>query len=221
MNRLRFVSAVAPALVSLCAGGTSASEAAALIFEGHGAYFSHRLQITPPLDPQVFVADASVSVGGIGLENIEHVAGLRALRLDERNVQLFSAEGAGLGFTSTKWLEGSGGGSIVDLDDGTQRVTVEFEQLIVFGVYSLFKQMTGASGSLFVPVDGRGRTNSFKADAAGRARLTVISPQPIKPDGTILLTYHSDGKAHGLDRGSIGLRAHDHLIAPIRSAGAA
>ena len=181
------------------------------------------MQIEPPVDPQVFVADRTVAVGGIGLENIEHVAGLRALRLDQRGAPLFSAEGAHLGFTSTKWVAARGTGTIVDLDDGAQKVNLEFSDLLAFGVYSVFKQMRGASGSVYVPLDGSAKTNSFKADALGSVALSISSPQPLNPKGALLVVYHSDGKAHGLDRGAVGIVAHDHLIAPLRdrSAGAA
>src|SRR5579872_2775447 len=172
MNRFGFLSvlAAAPATSQRLRAAAAGTE---IVFQLHGAYYSKQMQIEPPVDPQVFVADRTVAVGGIGLENIEHVAGLRSLQLDQRGAPLFSAEGAHLGFTSTKWVAARGTGTIVDLDDGAQKVNLEFSDLLAFGVYSVFKQMRGASGSVYVPLDGMAKTNSFKADALGNAALSI------------------------------------------------
>lgn len=219
MNRLGFLSFTA----SLAAGPrlVTAPAGAMLTFQLHGMYYSRQMQIEPPVDPQVFVADRTVAVGGIGLDNIEHVAGLRALQLSERNAPLFSAEGKHLGFTSSKWVAAQGSGVIAGLDGGRQDVILRFSDLLAFGVYSVFKRMRGASGRVYVPLDGTAKTNSFKASAAGTAALSIVSPQPMAVDSAILLVYHSDGKAHGLDRGTVGIVSHDHLIAPLdlKSAG--
>jgi hypothetical protein len=215
MNRLGFLSstaslAVVPRFLTRRAG-------AMLTFQLHGAYFSRQLQIDPPLDPEVFVADPTVAVGGIGLDNIEHVAGLRALTLSQPNAPLFSAQGVHLGFTSSKWVRARGQGMIAALDDGREDVILQFSDLLAFGVYSVFKLMHGASGRVYVPLDGTAKANSFKAGAFGKATLSIVSPQPIQPDAAILLVYHSDGKPHGLDRGRVGVVAHDHLIAPLKN----
>jgi hypothetical protein len=184
-----------------------------LQFELYAGYFSTRLQIVPAVDPQVFVSDPSVLVGGIGLQSIEHVAGLRALKLDDPDLPLLTAEGVRMGFTSKRWIGASGTGSAANLGDGAQRLTLAFENLVVFGSYTLFKHVVGASGVALVPLDGTGRESAFTADAAGAAKLEIHTPQALDPNGAITLVYNSDGKAHRDAPGPIGLTAHDHLIA--------
>ena len=186
-----------------------------LHFELYASYYSTRLQIVPAVDPQVFVSDPSVLVGGIGLQNIEHVAGLRALKLEDPDSPLYTAEGVRMGFTSKRWIAASGTGSIVDLGEGARRIVLSFENLVVFGTYSLFKHVVGASGLALVPLDGTGRTSAFTADASGSAKLEVRSPQPLAAHGAITLVYNSDGKPHRDSPGPIGLKAHDHLIATL------
>jgi len=184
-----------------------------LRFELYASYYSNRLQIVPAVDPQVFVSDPSVLVGGIGLQNIEHIAGLRALKLEDPDLPLYTADGVGMGVSSKRWIGASGAGSIADLGDGAQRITLAFENLVVFGTYSLFKHVVGASGVALVPLDGTGRTSAFTADALGSAKLELRSPQVIDLHGAITLVYNSDGKSHRDTPGPIGLTAHDHLIA--------
>lgn len=186
-------------------------------FELYASYFSRRLQITPAIDPQVFVSDPSVLVGGIGLQNIEHIAGLRALQLDDRDMPLFTAEGVHMGFTSKRWIAAGGHGTFADLGDGAQRLSFAFENLVVFGAYTLFKHVEGASGIALVPLDGTGRTSAFTADATGSAKLEIRTPQSLDAHGAITLVYNSDGKPHRQTPGPIGLTAHDHLIATLES----
>ena len=203
------------AVVAASRAGLPAS-AETVRLELHGAYYSRLLQIVPGVDPQVFVADPSVTEGGIGLENIEHVAGLRALRLDgsDADAPLFSAEGMHLGFTASRWLHAHGTCSIAAAGEGTQ-VTVKAGGLIAFGTYSVFKRVAGASGDVDLPLDGTGVHNSFRAAADGSVSTTLASPQPLDPHGALFFIYHSDGKAHGMDMGTIGVSAHEHLIAPL------
>lgn len=210
MRRAAFLSAAAAVLAVGPRGPASAQRL--LRFELHGAYYSRRLGIVPAVDPQVFVADPTVTVGGIGLENIEHAAGLRALRLDEPDVALYAADGVLLGFTSAKWLEAEGTAAVVP-SAGGERLALRFERLIAFGVYSVFKRIPGASGDVDVPVDGTGKSNSFRAGARGEADVAIESPQPLDPQNSLYLVYHSDGRAHGLDPGSLGITAHQHLVA--------
>jgi len=206
MNRGEFLAGITAAAAAPGAAGVP------LHFELYASYYSTRLQIVPAIDPQVFVSDPSVLVGGIGLQNIEHIAGLRALRLEDPDLPLYTAEGVRMGFTSKRWIAASGSGSIVDLGGGAQRIVLSFENLVVFGAYSLFKHVLGASGLALVPLDGTGRTSAFTADATGSAKLEVRTPQPLDAHGAITLVYNSDGKPHRDSPGPIGLTAHDHLI---------
>lgn len=172
----------------------------------------------PAVDPQVFVEDSSVTLGGIGLENIEHAAGLRALQLEEGRKPLFTADGVHLGFTSTKWLGASGSGEIAPDDAaGSPVVIMHFRGLIAFGVYSVFKQIPGATRSVNVPLDGTGKTSTFRATETGSAVVRVRSPQALDEATTLRLIYHSDGRAHGLDPGPLGIVAHEQLVAPLAS----
>ena len=197
------------------AGGRSRA-AAPLAFQLHGAYWSRREQIVPAVDPQVFVEDPNVTVGGIGLENIEHIAGLRALQLEEGRKPLFTADGAHLGFTSTKWLAASGNAAIVDDDAaGSPLVIARFRDLISFGVYSIFKQIPGATRDVSVPLDGTGKSSTFRASETGSALVRIRSPQALDEASTLRLIYHSDGRVHGLDPGPLGIVAHEQLVAPL------
>ncbi len=209
MTRGEFLAGVAAAAAAPGAPGVP------LHFELYASYYSNRLQIVPAIDPQVFVSDPSVLVGGIGLQNIEHIAGLRALKLEEPDSPLYTAEGVRMGFTSKRWIGANGTGSIIDLGDGAQRIALSFENLVVFGAYSLFKHVVGASGLTLVPLDGTGRTSTFTSDAGGSAKLEVHTPQPIDTRGAITLVFNSDGKPHRDAPGPIGLTAHDHLIATL------
>ncbi|MBV8601398.1 MAG: hypothetical protein JO359_07525 [Candidatus Eremiobacteraeota bacterium] len=191
------------------AGVVLAEASASLTFQTHGAFFSKETHTSPALDPQVFVADAT-AVAGVGPQSIEHLAGLRPLRLDEENVALYTADAVGLGFTSSKWLAAEGTAKLAQ-----REISLHFSRLIVFGVYSLFKNTFSSSGVTFAPLDGEGTRNSFKADAAGSASLTVTTPESLTNRNAILLVYHSDGTDHGAQRGKIGFTAHHHLIAPL------
>ena len=168
----------------------------------------------PAVDPEVFVADSSVATGGIGLENIEHIAGLRALRLDDPDLPLFAADGLSLGFTSEKWIHATGTIALSNAGSGV-RVGLNLERLVAFGVYGIFKQIAGTSGPVDVPVDGTGATSTFRAGARGEANLTVVSPQGLEPQSDLYVTYHSDGRAHGVDPGIFGINAHRHLAVRI------
>lgn len=213
MSRLGFLTGTAAALA---AAGGRARAAGPLAFELHGAYWSQREQIVPAVDPQVFVEDPSVTVGGIGLENIEHAAGLRALRMGEGRKQLFTADGVHLGFTSTKWLAASGTAEILDDDAaGSPVVVMRFHELIAFGVYSVFKQIPGATRTVNVPLDGTGKSSTFRATETGSAVVRVRSPQALDEATTLRLIYHSDGRVHGLDPGPLGIVAHEQLVAPL------
>jgi hypothetical protein len=161
------------------------------------------------VDPGVFVADASVTAGGIGLEGIDHVAGLRPLRLADRDVPLYTAEGAGLAFTAGKWLAATGSAAI-----SAQGVALRFQRLIAFGVYSTFK-VSVSGGALFAPLDGEGTRNSFQADPEGTGTLAIALAQPLESHTVLAVIYHSDGRVHGTQPGRMGWTAHQQLVAAI------
>ena len=213
-RRSAFLGGAAAAFAALSGSPTAAAET--LRLELHGAFYSRQLQIVPGIDPQVFVADSSVAEGGIGLENIEHVAGLRALRLDgsDGNAPLFTAEGMHLGFTAPRWLGAHGTCTIESAGDATH-VFIKAAGLIAFGMYSIFKRVSGASGDVDLPLDGTGKRNWFRAAPDGSLSTMLVSPQPLDPQGALFFIYHSDGKSHGMDMGTLGVSAHEHLIGPL------
>jgi hypothetical protein len=184
-------------------------------FELGGTYFSSHLEIVPEVDPEVFVTDATVLVGGIGLAGIEHVAGLRALRLDDPDLPLYTAAGARMGFTSKRWLAADGSASLSASGTEAQAITLSFTHLVVFGAYALFKQVAGASGTALIPLDGTGASSTFTAGHDGSANLTIDSPQALDSHSAIVLIYNSDGRKHNLSPGPLGITAHLHLIAPL------
>ncbi|MBV8074608.1 MAG: hypothetical protein JO140_04185 [Candidatus Eremiobacteraeota bacterium] len=176
-------------------------------FQTHAAFFSNQTHTSPAIDPQVFVVDASAAAA-LGPQSIEHVAGVRPLRLEEESVPVYTADGAGLGFTGSKWLAAEGRAIVTP-----QIVEVRLGRLIAFGIYSLFK--SAYESTTFAPLDGEGKRNSLKADAMGAATLTVTIPEVLTPRSAILLVYHSDGTDHTLQRGKIGYTAHHQLIAQL------
>lgn len=183
-------------------------------FTLHGSYFSQETGLQPAIDPQVFVVDDSAHEA-TGPQNIKHIAGVRPLQLGEPESSLVSAEGVPLLFTSEKWTQGRGTATIVDAPGGGQDITLRFTRLIAFGVYSMFKNSFSPAGVTFAPLDGDGTHNGFVADANGDATLLITTPQRLTNRNALLLVYHSDGVDHGVERGSVGVDAHHHLIAPI------
>ncbi len=180
----------------------------------HAVFFSNETHQAKPLDPQVFVKDASAPAA-VGPQNIRHVAGFRpALLAGPLDVEVFNAEGKSLGFTLAEWLAAKGSARIRPVGKGA-RIACRFTQLRPNGVYSLFENHFDQKPIGFTPADGTGRTNSFTADANGSAAISLLSPRPLTHENAILLVYHSDNKSHGAQRGEIGVTAHHQLIARI------
>lgn len=172
--------------------------------------------MSPALDPQVFVRDANAPAG-MGPQNIQHSAGFRnALLTDPGDSRIYNALGAPLdGFTLASWLSATGWVRIADADPSGVRVTVELDGLRPNGVYSLFENHFDQKPVGFTPLDGTANSNTFTADSRGHARLTVSAPQMLTHDNAVLVVYHSDGMAHGMERGPIGVTAHHQLIGRI------
>ena len=186
-----------------------------LPFELHAAFFSRETHQHKPLDPQVFVADAAVQAG-VGPQNIRHAAGFRpAFLADPRALSAHNADGKPLEFTLGAWLAAEGQGRLATQPEGATHIACTFSKLRPHGVYSLFENHFDKKPIGFTPLDGTGATNSFTADAQGNARIAVVAPKPLTHANAVLLVYHSDGKTHGMERGSIGVTAHHQLIARI------
>ena len=191
-----------------------AADLITLAFEPHGVFFSAETRQPVSIDPQVFVATPGAAAG-IGPQNISHVAGFALASLVAApDTPLYSAAGKPLGVTLGRWLGARGTGEVTAVADGRHAalVTVSFTELIPGGVYSLFVVTFRPAGNTFAPLDGVGLHN-FVALSDGIASARVFTPFRLTHENAVLLVYHSDGRAHGMSRGSPGLTAHHQLIA--------
>ncbi len=109
------------ALAVIFAGSINVSNAASpgdLTFTTHAAFFSIETKQPKPLDPQVFVQDASAPAA-TGPQNIQHAAGFRPalIEQDAKTTQLYSAKGEPLGTDLGHWLGAKG---VVTITPSTQ-----------------------------------------------------------------------------------------------------
>ena len=166
---------------------------------------------TSSLPPQVFVKDDRAP-GQTDDRGIVSIAGFRRLRTDDPpGAELYNGDGTSLLFTLEKWR--AGGGS-VDLatDDVETKAVVTLRRLIAFGRYSLFLRTGVEDGVRYTPLDGKGGINSFTADQAGAASVTVYTPAPLTTGAVIVVVYHSDALDHGASPGAFGHTAHQQLV---------
>ena len=185
-----------------------------LTFVTHASFFSQETHRTPAIDPEVFVRD-NAGLAGVGPQNIEHVAGIRPARLDDSGWNVaYNAHAESLEFTLAKWFGATGSADVAPQGAGN-RVTLAFEKLIPFGVYSVFRVTFSSDGTTFKPLDGDGTANSFTAGAEGVGKIVIDTPTPLQHAEAIVLVYHSDSQNHGASRGTIGVNAHHQLIAPL------
>ena len=206
------------AVSALAATGLSAQAAtpapAPLVFQTHAAFFSTETQQKAAIDPQVFVADPAAPAA-TGPQGIAHAAGFRPalIATDAPTTKVSNADGKPLGFSLGAWLGATGTAAILPGKAGGERVTVQLHGLQPKGLYSLFENHFDQNPVGFTPLDGKGATNSFRADAKGNAKITVTTPDVLTHANAVLVVYHSDGKTHGASRGPIGVGAQHELIA--------
>jgi len=220
MQRSKNLASWARAALMLAAlapsGASQAADASRLTFVTHAAFFSAETKQPKPLDPHAFVADAAAPAA-VGPQNISHVAGFRPafIEQDAKSVAVFNAKGEPIGFTLGDWLAASGSVTLTPAAGGKVEIAMSFDHLKPGGHYSLFENHFDQKPVGFTPLDGTATTNDFVAGADGTAKLTIMAPQPLTHDNAVLLVYHSDGTAHGAQRGDIGINAHHQLIARI------
>ena len=185
-----------------------------LTFETHAAFFSAESRQPKVLDPHAFVTDAAAPAA-TGPQGIKHVAGVRPALVDQdqKSAPVFTADNKPLGFTLGEWLGATGKVTI----DGKEpvKLSATFVGLKPQGHYSLFENHFDEKPIGFTPTDGTGKTNNFVAKADGTASITMTLPHMPTHDNAVLLVYHSDGKDHGTERGSIGVDAHHQIIVRI------
>jgi len=180
----------------------------------HAVFFSEETHQPKPLDPHAFVKDPSAPAA-VGPQNIPHAAGFRpAWVAGPFDVEAFNAQGKSLGFTLADWFAAKGSVKITPSGTGA-KLDCHFTQLRPNGVYSLFENHFDQKPIGFTPSDGTGKGTSFTADASGSAAISLVSPRPLTHDNAVLLVYHSDNTAHGIERGEIGVTAHHQIIVRI------
>lgn len=207
--------AIAMGLIGLGSALSISVQAESLVlpFVTHAEFFSAETHQQVPLDPQVFVAEPSGSEG-VGPQGIRHLAGVRNAHIaDAGSLPIVNALNKPFDMSLGAWLGASGDVVLTPEANGREKVIVVLSHLKPNGHYSLFENHFDQKPVGFTPLDGRGEANSFVADAAGKAVVTTIAPTPLTHDNAVLVVYHSDGKAHGMSRGNIGVDAHHQLIA--------
>jgi hypothetical protein len=216
MKRFRFMKhglLAGTQLLGCLLATTAFAESVVLPLQTHAAFFSDEVHLNAVLDPQVFVADTTAPAG-VGPQGIRHVAGLRNARAsDPESTPLLNADGRPLHLSVGEWLGARGDVLITQGAGSKETVMVVLSNLIAGGHYSLFENHFDQKPTGFTPLDGDGTTNSFVAGPDGKAVVTTIVPAALGHDNGVLLVYHSDGQAHGLSRGDVGISAHHQLIA--------
>jgi hypothetical protein len=182
-------------------------------FVTHAVFFSGEMKLPKTLDPHVFVRD-SAAAEGVGPQGIKHVAGIRPPFIDQDapTSPLFTAENKPFGFDLKTWL-GAKGVVTISEQAGKIRLEASFSGLKPGGTYSLFENHFDQKPVGFTPTDGTGQSNSFVAQPDGSAKVSLMLPHVPTHANAVLLVYHSDNQAHGLERGRIGVDAHHQLIA--------
>ena len=214
VNRRIFLVSLVVATSMPCSFAWAQTTAARLEFTTHAAFFSQETRQSEPIDPQVFVKDANAKAGN-GPQNIQHIDGFRPAHLaDPANTPVFTAQGKALGFKLGQWLGPRGKLTLLPQTEGAT-VQVRLSGLIPNGIYSLFENHFDQKPVGFTPLDGKGTTNSFKADGKGVASLTVHASQMPTNVNAVLVVYHSDHLTHGESRGEIGITAHHQMLAKI------
>ena len=185
-----------------------------LTFSPYGPSFSSDSSIAPPIDPQVFVKDATAQAGS-GPQSILHDQGYRPALLasDPPAAPLYSANGAPLGVTLGKWVSASGTLDITPLNRDAETVAVHLAGLSPYGVYSLFVIGRDARPGELAPLDGMGSGNSVVADEGGSATSSMLVSPVLAGGGAIVVIFHSDGAPHGMSPGAPGVTSHTQLIA--------
>jgi hypothetical protein len=181
-------------------------------FETHAQFFSDEVAQPRGLDPQVFVIAAGAPAAH-GFQGIDHAAGIRNAWIDDPAAQpIYDARGRPLSMTLGEWLGAQGTVTFAPRQDGREDVSVSLTGLKPGARFSLFENHFDQHPIGFTPLDGTARTNSFRADARGDATVSVVAPAVLTHENAVLVVYHSDGRAHGEERGEIGVNAHHQLI---------
>ncbi|MEO6780313.1 MAG: hypothetical protein ABI407_04560 [Bradyrhizobium sp.] len=201
------------AVIAISAGGSFAASPLKMNFITHAAFFSAETKQPRVIDPQVFVHDGA-AVEAVGPQGIKHVSGLRPalIEQDAKTSMVYTADDKPLGFSLGTWL-GATGSVMISEEGRNPSLVATFAGLKPKGQYSLFENHFDEKPVGFTPMDGTGEANSFAAQSDGTAKVSMTLTHVPTHANAVLLVYHSDDRAHGLDRGHIGVDAHHQLIA--------
>lgn len=135
-------------------------------------------------------------------------------------------KGEPLGITLDEWLAASGEGHY-HCEAGQGELTIEFENLVADGVYTLwhFFMANDATdpfiGTFDLPAGAfDGSQSVFFADADGSATYSQTFENCLQLSGEQLtaglaVNWHSDGETFGVEPGHFGLHAHIQLFAAL------
>lgn len=202
---------VAPA----SSAGAAALAPITLTFQRHMDFFSKETQQPAIIDPQMFVVTPGASAG-TGPQNIPHAAGVAPVQATAPDsTSLLDAQGKSLDVTLGSWKAATGQATLTCQTD-REMLSARFNKLVPDASYSLFDVHLSVQGAgRFTPLT---TSNSFRSGADGAGQLTVSGISPcLGSDDAVLLVWNSDGKPHGASLGSLGVDAHNQLIAPLTS----
>lgn len=163
---------------------------------------------------RIFVGDATAKAV-TGPNQTPHAAGVRqGDESDDGSQTVYGADGTDLLLSLEKWRAAKGTAQIAHLASGHDRVTMHFENLIAFGVYSVFvADLNNPDSAALLALDGSGTSNTFTAPEEGVENLTVTTGRALSDTDALILIYHSDDVDHGPAPGNITIDAHEQMIA--------
>lgn len=185
-------------------------------YQLHMTFFSTESNLTPVIDPQIFMADAAAAAG-IGPQQISHAAGVApAAQSGADSTPLFAADGSQLKVTLGQW-EKAAGTVTFTCEHKKETADSALTGLIPSALYSVFVVHLRISGAArFTPWgDAAGTDNSFTASATGTAQPSNTVRGCLGPNSAAVVVWHSDGKTHGSIPGTIGQNWHNSVIAPL------
>ena len=121
----------------------------------------------------------------------------------------FANDGIPEGLTEQEWLAATGAISISEMDSDNYTVTVEANNLVPDGLYTLWWVNKKLVGMDMGPAGGS-PNNEFRADSDGNA-TTAISVPTNNNYQTLVVAYHADARTHGEMPGEMGQVTFGHL----------
>lgn len=185
-------------------------------------------------EQDVFVESAENQIFRVTTENTDMAAALYATTIPVHHNPFDPVtngpyeKGAELGVTLGEWLGATGDGTFECFGE-TGTITVEFDNLIPNGVYTMWhffmpmpasQPFTGTIDLPYGPRDGSQAT--FVANANGSGRFEEDTESCLQLSGEQLMAglaiaYHSDGQTHAGHPGDFAMNSHIQLFAMLPS----